>query len=872
MFSGKKLNDIFSSSHTQTRPKGSKNNEATEIDIDKEVKKLEKEVEQKEQLCSLDKAEQQINLLDAAVSVIEDSDDDVSSDPLCSLLTQKSTYKIAVIGTGAREAMLINSLSKSKFNLNIISIGKYVNPNICKQIKKIILDKNINNIVKSLIESKVDIVIIGSEEYIYNGLVDLINKNGITYIGPTSKQSIIGKDRDFMRQLLTKYDMDDFNPDYVCLTKEDRNKIGDYCRHNFKELFGDKYVVKHPSSHHKTHDIIMGVEVNNVETIEQCCNDMIDSKYGKCIIEEYLEGDEFSLVSFSDGVSLHHTPLFKTYKYLNEASSIITDGIGCVSMNDHKMPFLTDDDIATIHKVVNNSVMALQEETAQQYKGMIQTNFMKTSSGNIKVIEFKCIINDPEVINLLTILKSDFMEICLRINNTTLQYYDIKYYLRASCSIYMVPKGFPSSVEFKDREIYIDNLNCDEIICNDVSLAHPDDKITLNGERAVIVVNKAKTVQDAKNNALKIISTIHGPLMWNSDIANDIIGLNIIGTTSKFTQSTLDLFEDINAQITTNYNDKTITLHDGTNIYKQPKGYTYTIISNISDKANFGFEYQSLDDIYYTMGEELVNQCVNEAISKGTLPTTFIPISNIPKIHLPYYQRFMEGVIKTCHKHKCKVLDHKLDISSDIYIENRCNLTGIMNSYVSDSHKLISGTKMKPGDVIYGIFTEGLHSSDFIKIKELFNTTNFKNELSSAKLTTFLGLLYETYYSYYDEFNSYNVGKVDIKHIINIKNGFIDSVIKNLPDNLKMTLYQSIIKNNIPNYLRTIMNYKNMKLAQLLEHYNSGFIMMFIVSKKDTKKMDMINHLRRWKHIVEIGVIHERKESEVPIKLVHQDY
>ena len=130
------------------------------------------------------------------------------------------------------------------------------------------------------------------------------------------------------------------------------------------------------------------------------------------LIEEKLIGQEFSLMSFSDGTHLAHMPVVQDHKraFVGDTGPN-TGGMGSYSDSNHSLPFLTDDDTQTAQAINQATIAALRDKFSEGYKGILYGGFMATKDG-VKLIEYNARFGDPECMNVIAILESDFVELC----------------------------------------------------------------------------------------------------------------------------------------------------------------------------------------------------------------------------------------------------------------------------------------------------------------------------------------------------------------------------------------------------------------------------------------------------------------------------
>ena len=234
------------------------------------------------------------------------------------------------------------------------------------------------------------------------------------------------------------------------------------------------------------------------------------------MIEEKLIGEEFSLMSFCDGEHLIHMPPVQDHKraYENDTGPN-TGGMGSYNDANKTLPFLTNSDIESAKAINVTTVKALKKEFGVAYKGILYGGFIATADG-VKLIEYNARFGDPEAMNVLSLLESDFIDICFGIVNTTLDQCNVSFSNQATVCKYAVPEGYPDS-PIKGKYIDISPVkNPDQLYFASVDLKN--DVLLEAGSRTVAVVGIADTLQVAEAIAEDEINRIDGPLFHRKDI------------------------------------------------------------------------------------------------------------------------------------------------------------------------------------------------------------------------------------------------------------------------------------------------------------------------------------------------------------------
>jgi len=426
-----------------------------------------------------------------------------------------SDKKILLIGSGAREHAIAKALKQSKAKIELFCMASSLNPGIEKICSEIIVE-NFNDIDKVIKYSKsksISLAIIGPENPLEVGLADSLWNEKIKVVGPKKKLARIETSKAFARDLLKKYNIPGC-PNYQTFdstlgVSSFLSEIGDHFVIKFDGLAGGKGVKV--SGEHLA---------NHTEALDYC--KQIIGGGGLFVIEEKLIGEEFSLMSFCDGESLQHMPAVQDHKRAHEGDTgPNTGGMGTYSDKNHSLPFLKKTDIQQAQNINVLVFEALKKEFCEGYKGILYGGFMATSEG-VKVIEYNARFGDPEAMNVLSILETDFFEICDAISKGTLKKIDVKFQKKATVCKYAVPNGYPDS-PIKGMPIYINDNPTDlgEFFFASVDLKN--NKLIQLGSRTVAAVGVGNSILEAEKIAENKIKNIDGPLFHRQDIGTNKI-------------------------------------------------------------------------------------------------------------------------------------------------------------------------------------------------------------------------------------------------------------------------------------------------------------------------------------------------------------
>lgn len=415
--------------------------------------------------------------------------------------------KVLVVGSGAREVAIARCISQSSIKNSLFCVSKDINPQIFDLCKDYFVTDlaNISDIVSYSRKNKVDFAIIGPENPLAKGIVNELENVGIGCVGPKKEVALIETSKTFARKII----------DLCCPEKNPQRKEFSSIEgvESFIKQLGGEYVIKFDGLMGGKGVRVSGEHLKNIDEGVAYANEIINIG-GSFLIEEKLIGEEFSLMSFVDGKVCKHMPVVQDHKRAYEGDTgPNTGGMGTYSFGNHSLPFLSEKDINEAQKTNELVAKQLFEETGTPYVGILYGGFMLTRDG-VKVIEYNARFGDPEAMNVLSILESDFLSVCISMIDGNLKSQDVSFERLATVCKYVVPVGYPDKPE-KNFEVFCDQNDRSLFLA---SVMLKDQKLIACGSRTAAVVGKNKDVFQAELFAETGIAKISGNLFHRKDI------------------------------------------------------------------------------------------------------------------------------------------------------------------------------------------------------------------------------------------------------------------------------------------------------------------------------------------------------------------
>jgi phosphoribosylamine--glycine ligase len=352
---------------------------------------------------------------------------------------------ILVLGSGGREHAIALKISQSpKTTKLFVAPGNAGTAAIATNIEVGVND--FEDIKQLVLSEKVDLVVVGPEDPLVNGIHDFFLNDevlkSVPVIGPQKAAAALEGSKEFAKQFMMRHNIP--TASYESFTAETLEK-----GYAFLESLQPPYVLK-------ADGLAAGKGVLILQDLEEAKNELksmlVDSKFGNAsatvVIEEFLDGIELSCFVLTDGTHYKILPTAKDYKRIGEGDTgLNTGGMGAIS----PVPFADAEFMQKIEqRIVKPTVEGLKKDNLP-YVGFIFIGLIKVGD-DPKVIEYNVRMGDPETEVVMPRLQSDLVEVLLAMANGTLDQIDLKIDNRSATTVMAVSGGYPEAYE-KGMEI-----------------------------------------------------------------------------------------------------------------------------------------------------------------------------------------------------------------------------------------------------------------------------------------------------------------------------------------------------------------------------------------------------------------------------------
>ena len=418
--------------------------------------------------------------------------------------------KVGIIGSGGREHAICHSLNKSKKIKKIYCFpGNAGTAEIAENIDLNL--ENFNELKEFILKYSIDLIIVGPEKPLVEGIVDFLENNQIKVFGPNKFASQLEGSKIFTKKLCEKYNIP-------------TAKFGIFKNFNDAQNFLEKIV--YPTVV-KADNLASGKGVyicTNFNEASNAVKEIFDGKFGEAenvLIEEFLEGEEMSYFIITDGKTISKFGTAQDHKRALEGDlGKNTGGMGAYSPS---RLFNKELDEKIINKIINPTIKGI-EDFGSKYKGFLYAGLMIVKDEPY-LIEYNVRMGDPECQTIIPKLETDLLDIFVACCDEKLRDIQVKWVDQKSLCVVLCSKGYPETFE---KNVVIKNFNSINLDEKDY-LFHAGTKknnnqIFATGGRVLNFVSLSDNFYDAREKIHKNLESLN----WENGYYRKDIGYKVI--------------------------------------------------------------------------------------------------------------------------------------------------------------------------------------------------------------------------------------------------------------------------------------------------------------------------------------------------------
>jgi len=405
---------------------------------------------------------------------------------------------VLLIGSGGRESAIAWKLSKSEL-LDQLYIAPG-NPGTKSYGTNISLDtSNFDAVEKRVKKLNIELVIVGPEQPLVDGIEDALSNKGIPVFGPSAAAAQLEGSKLFAKEFMQQYNIP--TASYRTFEIDQFDQAAEYVKQ--QNIY--PVVLKADGLAGGKGVFICGSQEEVEKRLEQLAEDKdLKSAATTLVIEEFMEGEEASVFVISDGDSYRVLHNAQDHKRIGEGDTgLNTGGMGAYA----PAPLVTDDLKRRIDIEITRPTIEGMKASGNPYKGILYIGLMITADGP-KVVEYNCRLGDPECQVILPPLKNDLLKLIISATHGKLEtepelVIQTDYY----CTVVLASGGYPQAYE-KGKEIHgVDQID-DKALLFHAGTTEKDGKLVTNGGRVLNVVGRGKTLKQAIDHAYTNVEKI----------------------------------------------------------------------------------------------------------------------------------------------------------------------------------------------------------------------------------------------------------------------------------------------------------------------------------------------------------------------------
>ncbi|KAK0629871.1 phosphoribosylglycinamide synthetase [Bombardia bombarda] len=634
-----------------------------------------------------------------------------------------SSLRVLLIGNGGREHALAWKLAQSPNVESIIVVpgngGTASLPKVTNSTA--VAADDYPALVELALKEGINLVVPGPEAPLVDGIEGYFRDARIPCFGPCKDAARMEGSKTFSKDFMKKHNI----PTAAYENFSDYEKASQYLK-----TIKHNVVIKATGLAAGKGVIIPETEEEAQKALKEI---MLDKHFGSAgeevVIEEFLTGDELSILSFCDGTTIKSLPAAQDHKRIGEGDTgLNTGGMGCYAPTKIYTPAL----MAQVEREILQPTIDGMRKDGFPFRGCLFTGLMITADGP-KVLEYNVRFGDPETQTVLPLLESDLADIMMACAGPSplLQYVPVKVQSGFSATVVVAAPGYPNSYP-KDIPMQVAQSPEGINVFHAGTKLSGGDALLSAGGRVIAASATGESLRAAVNKAYEGVKLIQFEGMYyRKDIAHRAFRSDESSEKLTYAQSGVsidagnNLVDRIKAAVKTTRRagaDAEIGGFGGEVDLSQAGYPDAPIVVGAIDGVGTKLIIAQKMNKHDTVGIDLVAMNVNDLVVQGAEPFMFLDYYGCSKLDVSVAASFVEGVAKGCRDAGCALVGGETAEMPDLYTGDDYDAAGAAIGVMKASQRLPRTDAMVEGDVLVALASSGVHSNGFSLVRRVVAT------------------------------------------------------------------------------------------------------------------------------------------------------
>lgn len=555
----------------------------------------------------------------------------------------------------------------------------------------------------------VTLVLVGPEVALAAGLVDALVAAGIPAFGPTRAAAELEWSKAACREFAARHGIP--SPRHATF-------VDPHAAEHHVRTCGHPVVVKQSG-------LAAGKGVVVPDTVDEAVTAVhaLAADGSSLVLEERLEGEEVSLLAFTDGRTVVPMPPAQDHKRAGEGDrGPNTGGMGALA----PAPVCPPDLVAEVVRTVLQPAVDGLAAEGRPYVGVLYAGLMLTSEG-VRLLEFNCRFGDPEAQVLLPLLASDLVEVALACVEGRLTDIDVRWHPGAACTVVVAADGYPGTprtgveVELPDEGLVF-HAGCEVRIDTAGHVHH-----VVTGGRVLACTGVADDLPRARREAYTTAAAVRFDGAWfRRDIGwramarhAGVGGYRAAGVDIDAGEHTVELIGAAVARTHTPAVLAGVGAFGGAFDASVLRSYDHPVLVASTDGVGTKLTLATEAGRLRGCGADIVNHCVDDVLVQRAEPLFFLDYVAAGVLHPEQVAELVAGMAEACEANGCVLLGGETAEMPGVYVEGHLDLAGTLVG-VAERTRLLPRADVMPGDVLVGIASSGPHTNGYSLLRRVF--------------------------------------------------------------------------------------------------------------------------------------------------------